>query len=137
MLNLQQRTFSTLTLFSRTFSTMTLESFHDYRGPFRSCTLILFHDNNRSHIVPCLFTHGFADSARLCFLFCPAKLCFPCFAHKNSFKFSSHWSWDSTRNSKINHQSGVLRVVIPNSQREFHCNSAMKRDSILTPKKVG
>jgi hypothetical protein len=25
----------------------------------------------------CLFTHGFAGAARLCFLFVPAKLCFP------------------------------------------------------------
>ena len=28
----------------------------------------------------CLFIHGFADSARLCFLFLAAKLCFPSFS---------------------------------------------------------
>ncbi len=28
-------------------------------------------------ITECLFTHGFAGAARLCFLFVPAKLCFP------------------------------------------------------------
>jgi hypothetical protein len=46
-----QRTFSTLTLFFRTFSTMTVESFHDYDGPFRPFTLILFHDYDRSHML--------------------------------------------------------------------------------------
>src|SRR5439155_12784828 len=35
----------------------------------------------------CLFTHGFADSAKLCFLFGPAKLCFPSWAHKNIFSY--------------------------------------------------
>src|SRR6266568_6059658 len=35
----------------------------------------------------CLFTHGFAGAAKLCFLFCPAKLCFPWFVHKNTFSY--------------------------------------------------
>ena len=30
----------------------------------------------------CHLTHGFADSARLCFLFLAAKLCFPFFSFK-------------------------------------------------------
>ena len=44
--------------------------------------------NKRSKTVcACLFTHGFADSARLCFLFGPAKLCFPKLVHKNTFSY--------------------------------------------------
>ena len=35
----------------------------------------------------CLLTHGFADSAKLCFPFGPAKLCFPYFVHKNTFSY--------------------------------------------------
>jgi hypothetical protein len=35
--------------------------------------------------VPCLFTHGFADSARLCFPLPPAKLCFLSFLLKIKF----------------------------------------------------
>ena len=49
MLNLQQRTFSTLTLFSRTFSTLTVESFHDYGWHFGPFAFILFHEYKRPH----------------------------------------------------------------------------------------
>jgi hypothetical protein len=45
-----QRTFSTLTRFWRTFSTLTVESFHDYGRLFYPLTLILFHDDKRSHM---------------------------------------------------------------------------------------
>jgi hypothetical protein len=40
-----------------------------------------------SYLCACLFTHGFAGSARLCFLFPAAKLCFPWFVHKNTFSY--------------------------------------------------
>lgn len=69
---------SMLSGFSRTFSTMTVESFHDYDQHFRPFTLILFHDNNRSHMCCCChLTHGFADFQNLCLPFSPPNLCFP------------------------------------------------------------
>src|SRR5260370_2449969 len=38
--------------------------------------------NDWLYLLVGLFTHGFADSARLCFPFSPAKLSFPIFTHR-------------------------------------------------------